>query len=144
MTARPLPDWPAVRRYLASMSPLCEIPGDDAMRIPVEHPDRIMEFFARHLVHASGWSWVYLGSRIGHAVGVDLDQLLRRPRPGAIGALCLARDHLCVGHNLPVRSLTTEDVDRVLAGLAAATRAYLPWLDHRADADLSSFSHLVD
>lgn len=91
-----------------------------ACRMGFQFKDDVLGVFFVHNPTESGSSWVFVGVRIQPASRFDLVALMNDKPDGPIGALSLARDYLCLGHNLPIRGLTSETLQQTLEQLCEA------------------------
>lgn len=140
-------DWPGLAAHLNSISSLLletlESPtGAVTIRCGFPYRTEVLGLFFVRTMRDDG-AWVYAAVRVAPATGVDLDALLRAADWGPIGAISLAKDHICVGINLPVRGLRSDHLDWTIEALCAAA-VRCRELAEPALQDLSLFAHLVD
>jgi hypothetical protein len=84
---------------------------------------------------------VFVGVRVAWVKAFELEKVMRVITKEAIGALSLAGEYLCVGHNLPVRGLRAVDLETTIETLCDLAVRCLG----EAEAPTSdAFSHLVD
>lgn len=115
--------------------------GHHLIRFELRRQDQGFGVFFIHNARGTKSSWVFVGVRLAMVHAFDLEALMRVVVEAPIGALSLAGDYLCVGHNLPVRGLRVVDLDATIDTLCdLAARCLAAAEPPKGDA----FAYLVD